>query len=181
MERVTSLKTASEKFSGLGLCCGAVHGCPLRRQLSTAFETPVRIFFGNVFAPPGAPDVLEQAAADDLADFGLVICDEVLGHAADDLRDPVLPLHVPIGHFDLTAGQADDRRALCSACGSHCQVLDKGIKLFSHTAMAVQEVEHLVEKYEHRPARRLKNTCEGFGSRWGGLGRRPKFFTAIVS
>ena len=78
----------------------------------------------------------------------LVIGNEVFGNTADYLGDPILPLHVPVGHLDLASRQTDHRRTPRGAGGGNGQVLDKGIELVGHSSMAIKEVQHLIERAE---------------------------------
>ena len=91
---------------------------------------------------------LEQPPADHLADFRLVVDEQVLA-TADDLGDLVLPLQIPVGHFDLAARQADDappgvvpdlRRS----------VVQEGVHRLGQAAVAIEQVEQLVEEQQHR-------------------------------
>ena len=79
------------------------------------------------------------------------------------LLDPLLPLLIPIGHFDLAARQADDRRGPGGPGHSHGQVLNEGMEAFGHAAVAVDEVQHLIEQQQYR------RLCGGehFGQRLG--------------
>jgi len=137
MKRVANLETATQILSCLGLGYSAVHSGPLRRKLGATFKAPVCIFFADGFADPFAADLLKQAPAHHFADLGFIVGDEVFGHPAHHLRDLVLPLHIPVGHLDLAARQADNRRALYGSGGGHGQVLNKGMELIRHFAMAV--------------------------------------------
>src|SRR6267142_4221328 len=105
MKRVAGLETAAQILARLGLGRGGVHRGPLRWELGAPLETPVAEGPRDAFADLLSPQVLEKTAPDDLADLGLVVCDQILGDAPHDFGDPVLPLHVPVGHLDLAAGE----------------------------------------------------------------------------
>src|SRR5437773_3070355 len=112
MKWVTGLKTAAQVLARLGLRGGRVHSGPLRWKLGAPLETPVAEGPRGAFADLLSPQVLEETPPDDLADFGLVVGDQVLGDAPHDLGDPILPHHVAVGHLDLAAGEADHRRSV---------------------------------------------------------------------
>ena len=103
-----------------------------------------------------------------LADLGFVVRQQILGDAADHLRDAVLPRQVEVGHLDLAARQADDRGPVGGPGHRDGQVLDEGVERIGHPPVAVHEVEHLVEQHQHRRARRREHPPEGVGAR-----RRP--------
>jgi hypothetical protein len=52
------------------------------------------------------PHIFEQTPSDHLADLGLVVGDEILGHTSHNLGDPLLPLEIPIGHLHLAHGSS---------------------------------------------------------------------------
>ncbi len=180
MERIAGLEATAEELAGLGLGRGRVHRRPLRRELRPPLEAPVAEGFGDVLPDLLASQVLEEPPADDLADLGLVVGDQVLGDATYDLRDPLLPLRVPVGHLDLAARQADHRGAVGGAGGGDGQVLDEGVERLGHAAVAVQEVEHLVEEEEHGRAGRLKDARDRIGPGRRGPRRRAERLDALV-
>jgi hypothetical protein len=114
--------------------------------LRAPLEAPVAVCLGDVLPDLLATEVLEEPPSNDLADLRLVVGDPILGDAPHHLRDLVLPLLIRSRHFDLTARQADHRRAVRGAGGGDGQVLDEGVKRVGHRLVAVQEVEHLVEE-----------------------------------
>jgi hypothetical protein len=128
MERIAGPEAAAQELAGLGLGCGRVHCRPLRRELCSPLEAPFGEGFGDAFPNLLAAQVLEKPPPDDLADFSLVVGDQVLGDAPHDLDDSLLPLLVPVGHLDLAAWQTDYRGAVRGAGGGDGQVLDEGVK-----------------------------------------------------
>ena len=181
MERIAGLEAALQELARLGLGRGRVHRRPLRRELRPPLEAPVAVGLGDVLPDLLAAQVLEEPPPDDLADLGLVVGDQVLGDAPHDLRDPVLPLLIPLGHLDLAARQADHRRAVRGAGRGDGQVLDEGVERLGHAAVAVQEVQHLVEEQEHRRAGRLEDPRDRLGAGRRGLRRRAERLDALVA
>ena len=103
MERVARLKAALKELARLGLSGARVHRRPLRRELGAALKAPVAEPLGDVSTNLVATEVLEEAPPNNLADFSLVVCNEVLRHSPHYLGNPVLLLLVPLGHLYLTA------------------------------------------------------------------------------
>src|SRR2546430_673605 len=105
----------------------------------------------------------------------------MLRNAPDDLRDPVLPLLIPLGHFHLAAGQTDHRGTVC--CGRHSdgQILNEWVERLSAPAVAVQIIEYLIEKEEHWCAGCPEHRAERVGAGWRGEGRRSEYLDALVS
>ena len=81
VERVARLEAGLQELPGLRLGRRGIHGGPLGRKLRAPLEAPVAEGLGDVLADLLAAEVLEQPPADDLADFGLVVGDQVLGDA----------------------------------------------------------------------------------------------------
>ena len=181
MERVTGLEAALQELARLGLGRRRVHRRPLGRELRPPLEAPVAEGLGDGLPDLLAPQVPEEPPPDDLADLGLVIGDQVLGDAPHDLRDPVLPPRVPVGHLDLAARQADHRRAVRRAGGRDGQVLDEGVERLGAPAVAVQEVEHLVEEEEHGRPGGLEDPRDRLGAGRRGLRRGPERLDALVA
>ena len=100
-----------------------IDGRPLRGQLSPTLKAPFRIIPGDGFADFFVADIFKQTTPNHLTDFRLVIRYQVLGYPANHLGDPVLPLHIPIGHRNLTAGEADDRRTVRGSRRGNGQIL----------------------------------------------------------
>ena len=170
MKGVAALEPPAQEVPRPGLGRG-VHRGPLRGQPGASLEAPVRIGPGDLPAGALLAQVLEQPAAHHLADLGLVVGDEVPGHPAHHLGEPVLPLLVPIGHLHLAARQADDRRGPGRAGDRHRQVLYEGVEAFGHSPVAVDEVQHLVEQQQHRRFRGHKHLGQRLGPRRRVLGR----------
>src|SRR5690606_23079170 len=91
MERVASFEARLQELAGLLLGGGRIHRGPLRWKLRASLEAPVGILPGDVLPHALVAEIFEQPAADDLADLGFVVRDELLGDAPDLLRDEVLP------------------------------------------------------------------------------------------
>ena len=181
MKRVARLEPAPQKLPRLGLRRRAVHGHPFGGKAGGSLETPVRIDFCYSFADALVAQILEQPAADDLADLGLVVGDQIARDAADDLGDPVLPLPVPVGHLDLAARQTDDGRGPGGAGDRDREVLDEGVETLGHAAMAVDEVQDLVEQQQHRSIRGGEHPADRLRARRrgprGGAQCRDALFT----
>ena len=137
MEWVTCLESALQELACLGLGRRGVHCGPLGRELRAPLETPVAERLCNVLACPLVAEILEQPPAYDLADLGLVVGDEVLGHATYDFRDLVLPLLIPLRHLHLAARQADHACAVCGAGGGDGKVLNESVERVRHSAVSV--------------------------------------------
>ena len=110
MEGVARFETATQTFARLRLRRRAVHRHPFGGKAGGPLEAPVRTSLRDPPADSLVPEILEEPPANDLADLGLVVGDEIARDAAHDLGDPVLPLPVPVGHLHLAARQADHRR-----------------------------------------------------------------------
>ena len=85
-----------------------------------------------------------------------------------------LPLLVPIGHFHLAARQADDRRGMSGGGEGDGQVLQESVKALGHAAMAVDEVEDLVEQQQHGSIGGGEHLVQSLGSRRRGRGGGAK-------
>ncbi len=181
MKRVAGLEATTQELAGLGLGRGRVHRRPLRRELSPPLEAPVAEGLGDVLPDLLASKVLEESPPHNFADLGLVVGDQILGDAPHDLRDSFLPFRVPVGHLDLAARQADHRGAVRGTGGRDGQVLDEGVERLCHAAVAIQEVEHLVEEEEHGRARRLEDARDRIGPGRCGPCRRPERLNALVT
>src|SRR5262245_28300664 len=105
MEGVAGLEPLLQKLPRLGFGRRRVHCGPLRRKLRSALKAPVAERLGDIAADLLAAEVLEETPPHLLADLCLLIGDEVLGDAAHDLRNLVLPLLIPCGHLNLAARQ----------------------------------------------------------------------------
>ena len=160
MEGITSLEAALQVLPGLGLARSHIDGGPFRRKLRAPLKAPVGKRFGDILSYPLVIQVLEQAPAHDFADFRLIVRDQVLRHAPHDLGDPLLPLDIPIRHLHLAAGQTDGRSASARAGHGDGQVLDEGMEMLRHAAMAVHEVQDLIEQDQHRTAGGLEHPAE---------------------
>ena len=143
----------------------ASHSAGRRR---TALEAPVRAGSCDSLARALVAEVFEQAPAHHLTDLGLVVGNQVAGDAADHLGDPLLPLPVPVGHLDLAARQADDRRGAGCPGDRDGQILQEGMEALGHAAVTVDEVQHLVEQQQHGGARGGEHPGQRFGSRRSG-------------
>src|SRR5205085_10080912 len=108
--RVASLESPAQEIARFGFRRGRVDRHPLHREPGAALEAPIGVFPGDPLADALVADVLEKTSPHDLADLGLIVGNEILGDTPNDLGDLVLPLLVPIRHFDLAAWQADDCR-----------------------------------------------------------------------
>ena len=174
MEGVAGLEPAPQKLPCLRLRRRGVHGQPLRGQAGAALEAPVRESPCDSLARALVAKVLKQAPAHHLADLGFVVGDQIAGDPADHLGDPLLPLLVPVGHLDLAARQADDRRGAGGPGNRDGQVLEKGMEALGHAAVAVDEVQHLVEQQQYGSVRGGEYPGQCFGSRRRGLGGRAE-------
>ena len=114
------------------------------------FEAPVGVRDGHALPRLLRPEILEQPPPDHFADFRLVVDQERLGDRPDDLHDLVLPIQVPLGHFDLAARQADNRRPVIAADESPHNVVQEGVHRLGQGAVAAEQVEQLVEKQKDR-------------------------------
>ena len=132
-----------------------------------ALEAPIGIIACDPLPHPLVADTLEEPASDDLADLSLVVCEQIARHAAHNPGDPLLPQLIGICHFDLAARQANHGGCSRDARGRYCQVLDEGIEAFSHAAVAVDEIEHLIQQQQHRGIRYGEDPtdCLGAGRR----------------
>src|SRR5262249_34524246 len=65
-------------------------------------------------------------------------------------------------HLHLAARKADDGRPAGGAGGRHGEVLDEGVEGLGEVAVAVEEVEDLVEEEEHTAAGGLEDAAKGF-------------------
>ena len=169
VERIARLEPAPEKISALGRSGSGVHGSPLGGKPSRSLKAPVGVGLGHQLAHALFAEVLEQASSHDLADLGLVVGNEVACDASHDLGDTVLPPLVPLRHLDLAARQADDGRGPGRTGCSNGQVLEKGVKGLGHAAVAVDEVQHLVEQQQHRRLGGGKYPSQSLGTWWRGL------------
>ena len=165
MKGVARRKTFAQKIPRFLFLVRAVHRRPLRRQLVTAFEAPVGVSFGDSISRPLVADGIEQPPAHHLADFPLVIGDQVLGHPLHYLGDFFLPLHIALGHLHRAARQADDGDAVGGCGHGHRQVLDKGMKPVGQFGVAIHKVQHFVKEHQHRSASLGKNALQRRGSR----------------
>src|SRR5262249_53517907 len=104
-----------------------------------------------------------------------VFCD-----TSHDLRDPILPLLVPVGHLYLATRQADHAGAVRRTSGGDGQVLDEGVEGVCHSAMPVQEVQYFVEEQQHRGFGGGKDILNGLSPWWCGLGGRSKRSDALL-
>ena len=181
MEWVTRLEPAPQELPCLRLRRGGIDGCPFGWELSPPLEAPVGEAFRHVLPDALAPQVLEQPAPDHLADFGLVVGNEILGDPPDDLRDPVLPLEVPVSHLDLAAWETDDGGPVGRASSGDSKILEERVERVGHLAMAIHEVEDLVEQQQHRRAGRLEDTGDGLGARRGRLRSLAQGLDALVA
>src|SRR3990170_4921813 len=118
MEWVAYLKAAPQEFPCLCLRRGSVHRRPFRRKLCPSFVAPISIYLSNALTCPFTPKIFEQPPAHHLANLSFIIYDEVFGYAPDDLGNPILPLKVPIRHFYLTSGEANQHSPIGGSC--HC-------------------------------------------------------------
>jgi hypothetical protein len=69
------------------------------------------------------PQRFKEPTPHHFADLRFVIGNQVLRHPPHDLGDPVLPLQIPVGHFDLASRQTDNSRAVRGARHRDRQVL----------------------------------------------------------
>ena len=164
MERVAGLEPPPEGLLGPVLVGGRVHGGPLGREPVGPLEAPVGIGVGNPPSGSFAAQVLEESPPDHLADFRLVVGDEVLGHPVDDLGDAFLPFQVALGHLGLAAGQADHGGGVGGPGNRDGQVLEEGVEVVGHVAVPVDEVQHLVEEDEDGGLRRGEYVPQGPGA-----------------
>ena len=181
MERIAGCEPAPQKLPRLGLGRGGVDRQPFGRQARGPLEAPFGIGLGDLLADPLAAQVLEQPPAHHLADLRFVVGDQVAGDAPDHLGDPVLPLLVPIGHLHLAARQAHDRGRAGGAGDRHRQVLQEGVERLGQAAVAVDEVEYLVEQQQHGRPGGGEQARQGLGSRRRGAGRGAERSDAPVA
>ena len=181
MERIAGLEARPQMLARLRLRCGAVDQRPLRRKPLAPLEAPVRVESGHLLPEPVVADVVEQPPPDHLAHLRLVVREEILGDAPDDLGDLVLPRQIEIRHLDLAARQADDGRSVRRSRHRDRQVLDERMERIGHLPVPVDEVEHLVEQHQHRRAGRREHAAESLGARWCGRRVRPEQLHASVS
>ena len=179
MEGIARLEAPAQKLPRLGLGGCRIHRQPLGRQPRRALEAPVRVGLGHFLARTRLAQVLEQPAADHLADFRFVVGNEIPRHPPHHLGDALLPLLIPVRHFHLAARQADDGGSVGSAGDGNREVLDEGVEALRQAAMAVDEVQHLVEQQQHRGIRDGEHPGEGFRSRRRGLGGAAERFHAL--
>lgn len=99
----------------------------IRAAAAHTLKAPIGVIPRNPAANALVADILEEASPHNLADFGLVIGDQILRDAPHDLGDALLPLLVPVGHLDLTARQADDPRGARRAGHRDREVLNEGM------------------------------------------------------
>src|SRR5580698_1777166 len=99
MEWIASLEAGPQEFTSLCFCNCGINRRPFRRKLATPVEAPIGIVLGNRLANLFRTQVFEQSLANDLADFRLIVCDEVFGNTPDDLVYLLLPLHVVVRHL----------------------------------------------------------------------------------
>ena len=99
VERIAGGETIAQHFARAAFGEGWIDRGPLRRQLGAAFEAPVGVGFRDLGAGALGTEVFEQAAADDLADLGFVVGDQVARDALDDLGDAVLPVLLVVRSF----------------------------------------------------------------------------------
>ena len=78
MEGVAGLEPAAQELARPGLRGRGIHGQPFGGKTSSPLEAPVGVGLGDFrLRMPRASEVLEQPPANDLADLGLVNCDQV--------------------------------------------------------------------------------------------------------
>ena len=179
MEGIARLEASAQKLPRLGLGGCRIHRQPLGRQPRRALEAPVRVGLGHFLARARLTQVLEQAAADHLADLRFVVGDQIARHPPHHLGDAFLPLLIPVRHFHLAARQADDRGGVGSAGDGNGEVLDEGVEALRQAAMAVDEVQHLVEQQQHRRIRGGEHAGKRFRARRRGLGGAAERFHAL--
>ena len=181
MKRVTRLEAALQELACLRLSGSRVHRRPLRWELRATLETPITEGLRDVLTDLLAPEIVKEPPSDDFTDLCLIVGNQVLSDAPHNLRDPVLPLLIPLGHLYLTARQTDHARTMSRAGSGDRQVLDEGVERLRHPAVAVQEVEHLVEQQQDRRSSRLEDTFDRFGAWRRGLRRRPTRLDPLVA
>src|SRR3990172_11797359 len=77
--------------------------------------------------------------------------------------------------------KAEPRGAVGRAGRRDGQVLDEGVERLGAPAVAVHEVEHLVEEQEHRRPGRLEDPRDRLGPGRRGPGRRPERLDTLVA
>ena len=181
VEGIAGLEARPQMLARLRLRGGAVHQRPLRGKPLAPLEAPVGVEPGHLLPEPVVADVVEQPPPDHLAHLRLVVREQVLGDAPDDLGDLVLPRQIEIRHLDLAARQADDGRSVRRPRHRDGQVLDEGMEPIGHPTVAVDEVEHLVEQHQHGRAGRREHAAESLGARRRGRRVRAEQLDAPVS
>src|SRR5271165_140468 len=114
------------------------------------------------------PQSLKKPPPHDFTYLSLVIRDQILRHAPNDLGDLVLPLQIPVRHLDLASRQADDSRAVRGARHGDRQVLEKRIEPIGQIPMPIAEVEHLVAENQDPATGGFEEPAQCFGS-WRSL------------
>src|SRR5258707_14524211 len=109
-------------------------------------NAPIRISQRDGSAHRFLADIIEKSATDYFANLGFIVYQQIFGDTLDDLGDSLLPLRVPLGHFDLATRQADYRRAAGRTGHRHCEVLNERVKAVRLVAIAVEIVQNLVEQ-----------------------------------
>jgi len=73
MKRIALLETGAQEVPSLRLGSGAIHRGPLRGQLRSMVEAPIRVTQCSGFAYGLFPEIVEEPSANDFTDFRLVI------------------------------------------------------------------------------------------------------------
>src|SRR5713226_8964715 len=120
-------------------------------------EAPIRVSQRDGSAHRFLADIIEEPATDYFANLSFIVYQQIFGDTLDDLGDSLLPLRVPLGHLDLAARQTDDSGTPCGAGHGDGQVLYKRMKAIGLVAVAVEIIQNLVEKNQHRTPGLLDN------------------------
>ena len=88
---------------------------------------------------------------------------------------------VPVGHFHLAAGQADNRSRANRARGGNGQILNESVKALGALAMPVDKVQYLVEKQQDGRVRGGEHSPQCFGPRRDGLSCSPERGHTLVA
>src|SRR6266852_212151 len=105
MERVALLEASAQEVARLRFGGGAIDRRPLRRQLGSMLEAPIRITQSRRLAHRLLTKIIEETAADDFSDLRFVVDQQILCDALYDLGDALLPDKVGLAHLDLAARQ----------------------------------------------------------------------------
>ena len=165
MKRVARLKSPPQKLPRFGIGGGAVHRRPLGGQPGVALKAPVGVSCGDLPPHTIAAQILKQTPAHHLADFRLIVGDEILRHPVHHLGDALLPFLIPAGHLHLTARQADDSHRMTGTGNRHRQILQKGVKRFGHIAMPIEKVQRFVKQQQRRPVGGCEHPPQRLGAR----------------